>query len=97
MTQTDLTPEQIVMLCVCDYASQVRGKGFPLTELPIRQRQGMGLAPTNLMINALDRLAGSARLREWLGSEFIDSYAMTKRGELGLLAELDDAERVARY
>ena len=53
MTQTDLTPEQIVMLCICDYASQVRGKGFPLTELPIRQRQGMGLAPTNLMINAL--------------------------------------------
>ena len=84
MTQTDLTSEQIVMLCVCDYASQVRGKGFPLTELPIRQRQGMGLAPTNLMINAL-------------GSQFINSYVTTKRGELGLLAELDDAERVARY
>ena len=44
----------------------------------------MGLAPTNLMINAL-------------GSQFINSYVTTKRGELGLLAELDDAERVARY
>lgn len=53
MPQTDLTPEQIVMLCVCDYASQVRGKGFPLSELPARKQHGMGLAPTNLMINAL--------------------------------------------
>ena len=54
MSETAITPEQVVMLCICDYASQVRGKGFPLTELPIRQRQGMGMAPTNLMINALN-------------------------------------------
>ena len=52
MTLSEMTPEHIVMLCICDYASQLRGKGFPLAELESRQHQGVGLAPTNLMINA---------------------------------------------
>ena len=45
-------PEPIVMLGICDYASQVRGKGFPLAALPHREQVGVQLAPTNLMINA---------------------------------------------
>lgn len=49
---TDEDLDEIVMLCVNDYASQTRGKGFPLSELPYRKTHGMGLAPTNLVINA---------------------------------------------
>ncbi|MAT62020.1 MAG: glutamine synthetase [Micrococcales bacterium] len=45
-------PEPIMMLAICDYASQVRGKGFPVSALPNREQVGMALAPTNLMINA---------------------------------------------
>ena len=44
--------EDLVMICICDYAGQVRGKGFPESELAGRLNSGIGLAPTNLMINA---------------------------------------------
>lgn len=44
--------EELVMVCICDYAGQVRGKGFPGAEREARLRTGMGLAPTNLMITA---------------------------------------------
>lgn len=43
--------EDLVLICISDYAGQVRGKGVPLRELPARVEGGMGLAPTNLMIN----------------------------------------------
>ncbi len=51
--------EELVMLCICDYAGQVRGKGFPVSELDGRLRTGMGLAPTNLMINAFGEIGDS--------------------------------------
>ena len=33
--------EDLVMLCICDYSGQVRGKGFPASELPARLKSGM--------------------------------------------------------
>ncbi len=51
--------EELVMLCICDYAGQVRGKGFPASELAERLRTGIGLAPTNLMINAFGEIGDS--------------------------------------
>ena len=56
MPRTAVETEDLVMLCICDYSGQVRGKGFPASELPARLKSGMGLAPTNLMINPLERL-----------------------------------------
>jgi glutamine synthetase len=44
--------EDLIMICICDYAGQVRGKGFPGAERKQRLRSGIGLAPTNLMITA---------------------------------------------
>jgi len=44
--------EEIVMLCTCDLAGQVRGKGFPVSDLPARLRKGIGWTPTNSMITA---------------------------------------------
>ncbi len=43
---------ELIMVCICDYAGQVRGKGFPAAELAGRLKSGIGLAPTNLMITA---------------------------------------------
>lgn len=44
--------EDFIMICICDYAGQVRGKGFPACERDSRIGSGIGLAPTNLMITA---------------------------------------------
>ena len=51
--------EDVVMLCISDFAGQVRGKGFPATELASRLTSGIGLAPTNLMITALGEIGDS--------------------------------------
>ncbi len=51
--------EELVMICICDYAGQVRGKGFPASDLDERLRTGIGLAPTNLMINAFGEIGNS--------------------------------------
>lgn len=51
--------ESVVMICISDYAGQVRGKGFPATELDRRLQTGVGLAPTNLMINAFGAIGDS--------------------------------------
>ena len=51
--------EDLVMLCICNYSGQVRGKGFPASELPARLKFSMGLAPTNLMINAFGGIGDS--------------------------------------
>lgn len=51
--------EDLVMICISDYAGQVRGKGFPESELDERLRTGIGLAPTNLMINAFGEIGGT--------------------------------------
>ena len=59
MPRTAVETEDLVMLCICDYSGQVRGKGFPASELPARLKSGMGLAPTNLMINAFGEIGDS--------------------------------------
>lgn len=49
--------EEIVMICTCDLAGQVRGKGFPVKDLEARLRKGIGWTPTNSMITALGPIA----------------------------------------
>ena len=40
------------MVCTCEMAGRVRGKGFPSVELPSRMVKGVGWVPTNTMISA---------------------------------------------
>lgn len=47
-----MTPEEIVMICTCDLAGQVRGKGFPASDIDARLVKGIGWTPTNSMITA---------------------------------------------
>jgi glutamine synthetase len=51
--------EHLVMLCYCDIAGQVRGKGFPVSELPKRLKKGIGWTPTNIMLTAFGPIADS--------------------------------------
>lgn len=51
--------EDIVTVCCSDIAGQVRGKGFPVQDLPNRLRFGVGWTPTNIMINCLGRIPAS--------------------------------------
>jgi glutamine synthetase len=43
--------EPFTLACYCDFAGQVRGKGFPTRELQDRWSKGVGWTPTNIMIN----------------------------------------------
>ena len=45
--------EALIFIGTCDLAGLVRGKGFPQTALSQRLREGVGLAPSNIMISAL--------------------------------------------
>ncbi len=51
--------EEIVMLCTSDFAGQIRGKGFPASDLPVRLVKGIGWTPTNIMISAFGSIAPS--------------------------------------
>lgn len=51
-----MKPDDIVMACICDYAGQVKGKGFRGADLTGRLRSGVGLAPSNLMITAFGQI-----------------------------------------
>jgi glutamine synthetase len=44
--------EKLIMVCTCDIAGRVRGKGFPARDLPSRMKKGVGWVPTNTMISA---------------------------------------------
>jgi glutamine synthetase len=44
--------EKLIMVCTCEIAGRVRGKGFPAGELASRMRKGVGWVPTNTMISA---------------------------------------------
>jgi len=44
--------EPLIMVCTCEIAGRVRGKGFPARELPSRMTRGVGWVPTNTMISA---------------------------------------------
>ena len=48
--------EPLVMVCTCEMAGRVRGKGFPARELPGRMARGVGWVPTNAMINAFSAI-----------------------------------------
>jgi glutamine synthetase len=43
--------EPLVAVATCEMSGRVRGKGFPLRDLPSRLRKGIGWVPTNAMIN----------------------------------------------
>ena len=51
--------EHLVMFCYCDIAGQVRGKGFPVSQLAKRLRTGIGWTPTNIMLTAFGPIAES--------------------------------------
>jgi glutamine synthetase len=44
--------EPLILVCTCEMAGRVRGKGFPARELPDRLVRGVGWVPTNSMISA---------------------------------------------
>ena len=44
--------EPLVFLGTCDLAGLVRGKGFPVADLPSRMRVGVGLSHSNIMMSA---------------------------------------------
>lgn len=44
--------EEMVTVCCCDIAGQVRGKAMALSNLEIRRGRGVGWTPTNIMITA---------------------------------------------
>jgi glutamine synthetase len=44
--------ERLIFVGTCDLAGIVRGKGFPESGLAQRLRQGVGLAPSNIMMSA---------------------------------------------
>ncbi|MEP3280119.1 MAG: glutamine synthetase family protein [Stappiaceae bacterium] len=54
-----LDQEDWFMLTVCDYAGQVRGKAVPMSERSHRLDQGMGLAPTSMMISAFGEISAT--------------------------------------
>ena len=43
--------EPLIFVGTCDLAGLVRGKGFPASELPRRQRKGVGLTHSNIMMS----------------------------------------------
>ena len=45
--------EKLIIVCTCEIAGRVRGKGFPVGELASRLVSGVGWVPTNTMISAL--------------------------------------------
>ena len=42
--------EELVFVATCDISGHVRGKGFPLRELPVRLKKGVGWTGSNLMM-----------------------------------------------
>ncbi|MEM7169892.1 MAG: glutamine synthetase family protein [Pseudomonadota bacterium] len=51
--------EEWIMLCVSDYAAQVRGKGFSAKDREKHLKHGIGIAPTSLMITAFGEIIKS--------------------------------------
>lgn len=51
--------KEIIMACICDYAGQVRGKGYLSGLGETGKPGGIGLAPTNLMITAFGDIVNS--------------------------------------
>lgn len=53
------TENAIIMACCSDIAGQVRGKGFPASDLASRLKRGVGWTPTNVQITCFDAIADS--------------------------------------
>lgn len=51
--------EKLVMVCTCEIAGRMRGKGFPARELASRMVRGVGWVPTNTMINCFGNIPAS--------------------------------------
>ena len=49
----------VTMACICDYGGQVRGKGFLAADTGKMIKNGIGLAPTNLMITCFGGIVDS--------------------------------------
>ena len=49
----------VTLGCICDYSGQVRGKGFLATNTDKMVKNGIGLAPTNLMITSFGDIVDS--------------------------------------
>ena len=44
--------DELLFVATCDIAGQVRGKGFPATDLDARRRKGVGWTHSNIMQTA---------------------------------------------
>ena len=51
--------EPLIMICTSDLAGQVRGKGFPASELSGRLVKGVGWTPTNSMITCFGQIVAT--------------------------------------
>ncbi len=51
--------EKLIMVCTCDMAGRVRGKGFPASDLASRMTKGVGWVATNSMISAFSAIYGT--------------------------------------
>ena len=49
--------EKLAFACCSDIAGQVRGKGFPMSDIETKLRRGVGWTPTNAQITAFDVIA----------------------------------------
>jgi glutamine synthetase len=50
---------EVVMIVTSDISGQVRGKGFPVTNLDKRLKRGVGWVPTNVQITCFNTIADS--------------------------------------
>ena len=51
--------DEVVMIVTSDIAGQVRGKGFPLSNIEKRLKRGVGWVPTNVQITCFNTIADS--------------------------------------
>ncbi len=51
--------EPLIMVCTCEMAGRVRGKGFPASEIDSRMAKGVGWVPTNAMISCFGPIYGT--------------------------------------
>jgi glutamine synthetase len=92
--------EDLIQICCCDIAGQVRGKGFPASRLEHHRRFGVGWTPTNIMINCLGSIPatpfgprGDLYLVPVEGSEVVLDFAdgtPVERWFLGDILNLDE-------
>lgn len=77
-------------------APQVTEEDLSLLSPDALSKRGFVRLPQSLD-EALDRLSANELVAQWLGSEAVETYVKHKRGEIDQTADLDQAERCARY